>query len=196
MRGIAPLEEGGVRIRFLNDDECERLLESCQQCGGPSLHAMVTLAISTGARRGELLSLCWSDIDLQKRRITIGDVGGGSRSRTLPLAPQAADTLRPLAKVRRIGGDEVFADRQGVVIFPRRDWETALRVADIEDFRFHDLRHTAAAFLADSGASLAEIADFLGHRSLQGVQRYAHLAVEKKPTGVDQLYRRLFERND
>ena len=80
VRGIAPLEEGGVRVRFLNDDECDRLLESCLQCGGSNLQALVTLAISTGARRGELLALRWSDIDLQKRRVTMGDVGEG-RSR-------------------------------------------------------------------------------------------------------------------
>jgi integrase len=101
--------------------------------------------------------------------------------------------LRPLAKVRRIGGDEVFADSEGRVVFPRGAWESAVRAAEIEDFRFHDLRHSAASYLAQCGASLAEIAQFLGHKTLQGVQRYAHLTDQRSQRGVDRMHERLFD---
>lgn len=194
LRGISPMSEGEGRVRYLSDDDRERLLDSCLECGGVNLHALATLAISTGARRGELLGLRWSDIDLRSGSVVLG-TGKSSTRRTLPLAGPAIDTLRPLAKVRRIGGDEVFADRSGRVAFPRRAWEAAVRDAEIDDFRFHDLRHSAAAYLAQGGASLAEIAEFLGHRSLQAVQRYAHLTDRRSHLGVDRLHRRLFDRD-
>lgn len=194
LRGISPMSEGDERVRYLSDDERERLLDSCLECGGASLHALATLALSTGARRGELLGLRWSDIDLRSGSVVLGTDKSKPR-RSLPLAGPAVATLRPLAKVRRIGGDEVFADRSGRVRFPRRAWETAVRNAEIDDFRFHDLRHSAAAYLAQCGASLAEIAEFLGHRSLQGVQRYAHLTDQRSHLGVDRLHRRLFDRD-
>lgn len=194
VRGIRPLQEDNGRARFLSDEERRRLLESCRSCGGARLHALVTLAISIGARRGELLQLRWSDIDLHLCTVEIG--GNGSRTRrTLPLPPAALETLVPLSKVRRIGGDEVFSDPVGKVVFPRRAWEAALRDSEIEDFRFHDLRHTAAAYLAECGASLSEIAEFLGHGSLHAVQRYAHLTSLRSAVGVGRLHRRLFARD-
>ncbi len=194
VRGISPMSEGEQRVRYLSDDDRERLLDCCLECGGASLHALATLALSTGARRGELLRLRWSDIDLRTGSVVLGRSESKTR-RTLPLAGPAIDTLRPLAKVRRIGGDEVFADRSGRVAFPRKAWESAVRKAEIDDFRFHDLRHSAASYLAQCGASLAEIAEFLGHRSLQGVQRYAHLTDRRSQQGVDRLHQRLFDRD-
>jgi len=186
------LDEGDQRLRFLSDEERDRLLDACLETSGARLHALVTLALTTGARRGELLGLRWPDIDLKARVVTFGGsaVNGG---RSLPLPPAAVETLRPLAKVRRIGGDEVFSDASGRVSFPRRQWEAAVRVAQLEDFRFHDLRHSAAAYLAQCGASLAEIAEFLGHKNLQGVQRYAGLIDQRSRSPVERLHERLFD---
>ena len=192
VRGLTALSEGEERARYLSDEERDRLLESCSICGGPRLHALVMLALSTGARRGELLALRWSDIDLRRCSVSLRS-GDGKVGRLLPLADPAMETLRPLSKVRRIGGDEVFADRHGRVVFPRKDWEAALRHAEIEDFRFLDLRHSAAAYLALCGASLADIAEFLGHKSLRGVQRYAHLVDQRSQTGVERMHKRLFD---
>lgn len=191
VRGIAPLSEGESRVRFLDDEEKDRLLDACVETGGGRLQALVTLGLVTGARRGELLELCWSDIDLRQGMIVVGR-SSRRAGRSLPLPADAIETLRPLAKVRRIGGDEVFADRSGRVGFPRREWEAALRRAEIDDFRFHDLRHTAAAYLAQAGATLADIAEFLGHKTLQGVQRYAHLTDQSSRRGIARLHDRLF----
>ena len=192
LRGISPLDEGDQRLRFLSDEERGCLLDACLETSGARLHALVTLALATGARRGELLGLRWSDIDLKARVVTFGRTGvqGG---RSLPLPPAAVATLRPLAKVRRIGGNEVFANPSGSVDFPRRQWEAAVRVAELEDFRFHDLRHSAAAYLAQCGASLAEIAEFLGHKTLQGVQRYSGLIDRRSRSPVERLHERLFD---
>lgn len=69
----------------------------------------------------------------------------------------------------------MFGETNGPIQWPRKAWMTAVRRAEIEDFRFHDCRHTAASYLAQSGARLHEIAEILGHRTLQMVKRYAHL---------------------
>jgi integrase len=71
-------------------------------------------------------------------------------------------------------------------------WTTALRRAGIQNFRFHDLRHTCASYLAMSGASLLEIADVLGHKTLQMVQRYAHLTEQHTQSIVERMNRAVF----
>lgn len=72
--------------------------------------------------------------------------------------------------------DYLFSGRTGSPSFPRHAWNKALRDSQIENFRFHDLRHTAASYLAMSGATLAEIAAVLGHKTLAMVKRYSHLS--------------------
>ncbi len=71
-------------------------------------------------------------------------------------------------------------------------WEAALREADIQDFRFHDLRHSAASYLAMNGASLAEIAEVLGHKTLQMVKRYAHLSEGHTASVVESMNNKIF----
>ena len=83
--------------------------------------------------------------------------------------------------------DLVFARPNGSATFPRKAWENALRAAQIEDFRWHDLRHSAASYLAMSGATLAEIAAVLGHKGLEMVGRYAHLSDEHSSDVVAQM---------
>ena len=79
-----------------------------------------------------------------------------------------------MAKTPHISG-YVFANPTGKPTFPKKPWIKAVEAAGIRNFRFHDLRHTAASYLAMSGATLPELAAFLGHRTLAMVQRYAHL---------------------
>jgi integrase len=75
----------------------------------------------------------------------------------------------------------------------RKHWNRALREAGIEDFRFHDLRHTAASYLAMNGATLAEIADVLGHKTLQMVKRYAHLSDQHTASVVERMNQNIFD---
>jgi integrase len=85
---------------------------------------------------------------------------------------------------------------QGKIIYQpvdiRTAWENALKKAGIEDFRFHDLRHSAASYLAMNGASLAEIAEVLGHKTLQMVKRYAHLSEAHTHSIVSKMNERIF----
>ena len=78
----------------------------------------------------------------------------------------------------------------------RTAWETALRHADIQDFRFHDLRHSAASYLAMNGATLRELADILGHRSLEMVRRYAHLTEQHTAAVVASMNAKIFSEGD
>jgi integrase len=175
LRKVRKLREAKGRDRFLSDDERKSLLQACTESKSPHLHLIVVLAISTGMRRGEILSLCWGQIDLDRKRITLHKTKNGD-TRSIPLVGLAFDlmTARRPAEVKPT--DRVFAaksDDSNVEI--KKGWAVALKAANLSEFRFHDLRHTAASYLAMNGATLLEIAAILGHRTLAMVKRYAHL---------------------
>lgn len=165
-RKVTKPKEPRGRVRFLDDGERERLLEACQKSASPDLYPAVVLALSTGARQQEVLGLRWPQVDLARKVAILHETKNGER-RVLPLAGPALELLRARAKVRRLDTDLVFPGRTRPPkpVDLRTPFETALKVAAIEDFRWHDLRHTAASYLAMNGASLAEIAEILGHKT-------------------------------
>ena len=169
-----PKEPKG-RDRFLSDDERARLLAACRDSGEPYLYPVVILALSTGMRRGEIMNLRWSNIDLKQGRITLLDTKNGD-TRSLPLVGAALAQVQILARVRSLTNDMLFPGKSpGVPIELKRPWRHALLTAKVDNFRFHDLRHSAASYLAMNGASTVEIAAILGHRTLAMVKRYSHL---------------------
>jgi len=174
VRKVSKLKEPRGRVRFLSDEERHRLLDACQQSGDPRLYPLVVLALSTGARQGELLGLRWGDIDSARGVAVLHDTKNNER-RAVPITGLAQDVLRDLGRVRRMETDLVFANVSGQANFPKKPWLEAVADAELEDFRFHDLRHSAASYLAMSGATLAEIAEVLGHKTLAMVKRYSHL---------------------
>ena len=162
------------RVRFLDEEEKHRLLATCKASSDARLYPLVVLALCTGARRGELLSLTWKDIDLDRDVAVIHHSKNGER-RALVLSGLAKQILSERVRLRRVGSDLVFSRRTHGAPFPYYAWDRARETAGIEDFRFHDLRHTFASYLAMSGATLAELAEALGHKTLSMVKRYAHL---------------------
>jgi integrase len=198
---IAKYKEPRGRVRFLSDEERAGLLEACKESDNPFLHTVVVLALSTGARKMEILGLKWQDIDFERSQIVLHETKNGER-RVLPLQGYALALVREYAKVRTLGCDYVFPSKkasknaQGKIIYQpidiRTSWENALKKAGIEDFRFHDLRHSAASYLAMNGASLAEIAEVLGHKTLQMVKRYAHLSEAHTHNVVSKMNERIF----
>ena len=181
-----PKEPPG-RVRFLSEDERPRLLDACRRSRNPDLYPVVLMALSTGARKNEILSLAWPSIDLSRQLVTFDHTKTTDR-RSVPVAGELGRILRRRAKVRRIDTPLVFPRADGLAPTDiRTAWETALRGAGIEDFRFHDLRHSAASYLAMSGASLAEIADVLGHKTLAMVKRYAHLSDQHTAAVVNRM---------
>ena len=183
MRKVTKPKQPRGRVRFLDEEERRCLLLSCKESPNSYLYPVVVLALSSGMRQAEIMNLKWSDIDLQKGRIILQQTKNGER-RAVHLAGLALQLLRDLEKIRRIDTNLIFPSKslkQPVDL--RFPWEKALKAAEIEDFRFHDLRHCAASYLAMNGASLAEIAEVLGHKTLSMVKRYAHLS-ESHTAGV------------
>ncbi len=187
-----PKEPRG-RVRFLSDDERERFLTACRESSNRDLYPAVILALSTGARQQEIMGLRWPQVDLARRVATLHDTKNGER-RVLPLAGPALDLLRERSKVRRLDTDLIFPGRirPGKPVDLRTPFETALKRAEIADFHWHDLRHTAASYLAMNGASLAEIAEVLGHKTLSMVKRYAHLSEAHTASVVERMNARYF----
>ncbi|WP_020564572.1 tyrosine-type recombinase/integrase [Methylosarcina fibrata] len=170
-----PKEPRG-RVRFLNDGERQRLLDACKESKNEYLYLAVILAIGTGMRQGELMGLKWKDVDLKAGALILHETKNGDRRR-VPLAGHGLELLREHAKVRRIDTDLLFPAKHGDrPINLRSAFEYALERAGIDNFHWHDLRHCTASYLAMNGASLAEIAEILGHKTLAMVKRYAHLS--------------------
>jgi len=191
-------KESRGRTRFLSTDERNRLLAACDQATDtPELKTLVLLAITTGGRRGELSGLRWRDVDLKRNRVIFVDTKNGE-TRAAPLAGPALNAMQEWAKVRPLDSTTpVFPGRtdktKNKPLDFQRAWMTALKRAEVADFRFHDLRHTAASYLAMNGAGLREIADILGHKTLAMVQRYSHLTQDHKAAVVERMAKAVFE---
>jgi integrase len=166
------------RLRFLSDNEREALLAACRLSTSPALYPAVVLALTTGMRRGEILGLRWSDVNLADASLRLDTTKNGER-RIVPLVGHALEVIRALRATAPQDAEFVFA---GVKSGRPRDiatpWSTAVRRAGLVDFRFHDLRHTTASYLAMRGASLLEVGAVLGHKSAQMTKRYAHLSAD------------------
>jgi integrase len=192
MRKVSKPRKPRGRVRYLSDQERHQLLEACQGSRNPYLHTIVVLALATGARSGELRSLRWPDVDLKRGTLTFQETKNGER-RTVPLTGQALTLMHHHAKVRRLDTTLVFPNATGKRPAGIREaWEYAVKRAGIIDFHFHDLRHSFASYLAMNGASLLEIAEVLGHKTLAMVKRYAHLTEAHTRGIVERMTRAVF----
>ena len=171
-----PTEARG-RVRYLEDDERERLLTACQASKNKQLYLCVILALSSGMRQAELMGLKWQDVNLTDGFIILHETKNGDRRR-VPLSGLGLSLLQEYSKIRRLDTPLLFPGivNQNTPLNLRSAFEGALKTAQITDFKWHDLRHCTASYLAMNGASLAEIAEILGHKTLQMVKRYAHLS--------------------
>lgn len=192
MLRIKKLKEPRGRVRFLSDEERERLLTVCKESQSPFLYVLVVLAISTGARKMELCSLNWEDVDLKRGMIILHDTKNGER-RALPLVGIAKDLMKEHYKNRNENTNLVFPAKNLIdPIDIRTPFETALARAEIKDFRWHDLRHSCASYLAMNGATLAEIAGVLGHKTLSMVKRYSHISEAHTAKVVERMNSKIF----
>ncbi len=207
-RKVAKLPEPKGRVRFLIKEESvgasgelqpgelSRLLTACRASDCPLLYPIVVLALSTGVRKGELLGLRWADVDLEGQRIVLHETKNGER-RAVPLVGRARDELKALKENRSGKTEWVFPNPSGErPIDIRCYWHTARKRAEIEDFRFHDLRHTTASYLAMNGASPSEIAAVLGHKTLAMVKRYAHVSDNHTIGVVTRMNDAMFEEGE
>ena len=190
---VTRLQEAKGRTRFLSDEERQRLLKACEPIS-KSLYLAVILALSTGARRMNVWALTWNDIDLTtgKETVTFAKTKNDSTV-ILPLAGKVVQLLLDYRKVRRLDTNLLFPSRvnPNQPIDFKAPFAKALRQAEIEDFRWHDLRHSAASYLAQQGVDLRRIAAILGHKTLSMSLRYSHLNVEHLREDLEKMTGRL-----
>lgn len=187
-------KESKGRLRFLEREEIQRLLDACRESQNPYLHAIVTIAVHTGMRLGEILGLTWDRVDFSRGVIVLVQTKGGE-PRDVPMSMAVHEALSALRQERATGGGKppsglVFCKSNGTAWGQiRTAFTVALRKARITKFRFHDLRHTCASWLVMDGASLMEVKELLGHADLKMTLRYAHLAPERLREAVGRLDR-------
>ena len=184
-------DEPRGRTRFVDDEELAALLAAAKAYS-PTMYAAIVTSLACGVRQGELLRLTWKDIDFAKSRLTVMESKNGE-ARTMYLPPNAAAVLRDLKRASVVGAS-VFLKDDGQPIDKdvlARYWNKVRAAAGLRDFRWHDLRHCCASFLAAGGSSLIEIGSILGHRSASVTLKYAHLTQGKPVTGHDALNAKL-----
>ncbi len=167
------------RYRFLSRDEEARLLKAATS----HLRPILIAALDTGGRRGEILALDWSKVSLDRRTVTFTQTKNG-RDRTVGLTTRLSAALRELGSQK---AGPVFTYRGKAMAEVTTSFANAVTAAGVEDFRFHDLRHTFASRLVQAGVSLYKVQTLLGHQTPQMVQRYAHLAPDTFKEAVEAL---------
>ncbi|MEE4277914.1 MAG: site-specific integrase [Halieaceae bacterium] len=187
------LREPEGRVRWLTRAQAAALVQGASQADqAPYLGPLIVLALNTGMRRGELLGLEWSRVDSNNAMIHLEAMHTkAGRRRGVPLNRQAQDALLVLKRYRathcpssrwvicRADGERIYSVATG--------FRNACARAGITDFRFHDLRHTCAAWLVQSGVPLTQVRDVLGHSTVTMTERYAHLAPDNIRTAVAAL---------
>ena len=150
---------------------------------------IVTLAVHTGMRRGELFSLEWRDIDFDIKILTVrGHVAKSGKARRIPLNQTAIRMLEHWGSMQPRSGFVFKSPKSGGRLDNiKKAWEAVMKDAGIEDFRFHDLRHHFASCLVMAGVPLNTVREVLGHSSLTMTLRYAHLAPEAGHDAVARL---------
>ena len=178
-RGVKQFRLNNQRVRFLAKEELGRLLVAAGNTKNPWLRSLIIVAVNTGMRFGELAKLTWADVDLDRRIFTLRDTKDGTTAR-LPFNDVVLFTLTTLPRLA--GNDHVFPGngKSGRLDNVKRSFRAALEDAGIEDFRFHDLRHTFASHMVMAGVDLNTVRELMRHKTLDMTLRYAHLAPEHK----------------
>ena len=190
---LLKLKEDPGRGRILNDDEITRLLTACRESKSPYLYTIVLFALTTGARRGEILGLEWRNVDFENRLAHLKQTKNG-RPRSVALADPLIVQMKALYAVRDSLKPLVFASKTPFGrIDIKKGWMEALKRADISDYHFHDTRHQFCTFAAGMGASNLELATATGHLTLSMLQRYTHMDAEVTKKYSKYISEKLFQ---
>lgn len=184
-RRVRKLKVDNQRTRVLSDEEERRLLAALGD--NEPVQQIATLALHTGLRRGEIFNLAWTDVDFDRRTILVQQSKSG-RKRMVPMNATVSEMLKNM--VRR--GDLVFPSPKtgGRLDNIKRSFGRAMREAKIENFKFHDLRHTAATRMADAGADAFTLMKILGHSDIRMTSRYTHATDSAIRKAVENLDRK------
>jgi len=199
VKGVVIDDDTKRRDRVLSKEERGKLLDACKQSSWDRLHLMVLTAMSTGARKSEIESLRWSDINFRDGCTILKDSKNGA-ARTLYFPTVVLSEFKRFQEVGNglIFASDIKADQPRDI---RKVWAKALKMAGISDkdilnpdgsikvekFTFHCLRHGFCSALSDSGKELSQIAELAGHKSIQTTMRYIHQGNDQKKKIVDEL---------
>ena len=174
-------KEKNIRLRYLEKEEITRLVENCSE----DLRPIVIMAVNTGMRRGEILNLKWHDVDFKRDVISLLETKSDEK-REVPMNEAVKDALIKVRKNPK--SPYIFCYKNGEQVKDiRKSFWTALKKSGIKDFRFHDLRHSAASHLVMAGIDLNTVREILGHKTIEMTLRYAHLSPNHKKHAVDVL---------
>jgi integrase len=178
------------RVRYLSDDERNRLLVECKHSQNTVLHGLGTLALYTGLRRSSLFALTIHNTDITAGRLTLDRTKNGSRL-TLPLVGEALTIARALSETSRDG--YLFPRGKGDPwCHYRTAWDKALKRAKLDEtFSFHALRHCTGSYLVQAGIPLYVVSHILAHTKITSTQRYAHLHIDNLRDALETLSQRL-----
>ena len=173
--GVEPFEDNGARERYLTQDEAKQLFVELGTNANVQVTRVVALLLYTGARKREILDAQWTHIDLKRRILTV-PLSKSGKARHILLSDAALELLQGLP--RQEGVPWVFFNpktlKPPVSIFCA--WDAIRKKVGLPDVRLHDLRHSFASFLVNSGRSLYEVQTLLGHHNPKVTMRYAHLS--------------------
>ncbi len=173
IKELPRLKEPPGRIRYLSLEEINKLLACCPEPPHP-LRAIITVALTTGMRKGEIFGLKWDYIKPESRFILLPV----TKNNTVRFIPANDTLLRTLEDLPR-NSEYVFLGRKGKPFVDLKiSFKATCAKAGIEGFRFHDLRHTYASHLAMRGVHMRALQELLGHKTIQMTQRYSHLSPE------------------
>jgi integrase len=180
LRKVKRLREIKRKERILSDVEMAWLIQTASD----HLKPFLVVALNSGMRKNEILSLRWSDIDFSKGFISIGDSKSG-KSRNIPMNSSAFEALKGMSQASEF----VFFNpkTKGHLKDIKTAFKTACKSVGIKGFRIHDLRHTAATKMIEAGVDLVTVSKILGHSSIQMTMRYAHPTPENMKRAVDKL---------
>ncbi len=173
VRRVRKFRVDNARTRFLTTEEEDRLMRAL--IGNPQARQIVTMALYTGMRRGEIFRLRWGNVDFGRDLLIVRQTKTG-RDRVVPMCEQIRQLLDEIQPESPRPDQLVFAsNRTGRILTGiKHSFTSACRKAEIENFRFHDLRHSAGTRLAEAGVHAVVIAEILGHSSLAMTKRYTH----------------------
>ena len=176
---------------FLAPDQVDSLLSATRESSNPNLHDITSILIFTGARKREALDARWCDVDLVNQLWTIPTSKSGS-PRYILLGENATQVFRAR---QYLSSDSEFVFPNPKTGKPYKciffSWKVAREYAGMPELRIHDLRHSFASALVNSGIPLYDVQSLLGHQSFKTTQRYAHLSRERLKASagkIDQFY--------
>ncbi len=174
-RGIPRAPLNNARERFLTTEEAGRLKTAVAASQNPQLQHIVGLLLLTGARLRELLDAKWKNVDVERRSWFIPDSKTG-KPRYVPLSTAAVAIIEALPRFKGCQWLIPNPETHKPFVSIKHGWQNAIKEANLPGLRLHDLRHSAASFMVNSGVDLFAVGKVLGHANYQSTQRYAHLA--------------------